>query len=303
MAMTDGLLSIQLVLYGFALCMSGMPLVLAITSGRNTRKNWTGWFIVFQSVLIAATMTGFAGILAENLFPYGVSKVFVFIFDIFQTCTLAFVIVLLPFFIYFILAKPWRAKQRIVFYPLGIVYFGLGLSGRIAGFREMSGFVMTVVFLSVYLYCMAVLIVNLRTIEEKHTRAVCLTVFITSLCLIPASIVAFIFPIVKGFAYPVYIMTFSIIMVAYYGTVFENERRRLENKPKMTAESLADHGVSEREFSVIKLISDGYTNKEIAAELNISVNTVNNHVANIFEKLGVRSRIDLLNLLKDSPWD
>jgi DNA-binding CsgD family transcriptional regulator len=35
--------------------------------------------------------------------------------------------------------------------------------------------------------------------------------------------------------------------------------------------------------------------------LDISVNTVNNHVANIFAKTKVRSRIDLLNLLKQ-PW-
>ncbi|MDD4574717.1 MAG: LuxR C-terminal-related transcriptional regulator [Sphaerochaeta sp.] len=42
------------------------------------------------------------------------------------------------------------------------------------------------------------------------------------------------------------------------------------------------------------------TNKEIAFELGISANTVNNHVANIFSKTKVRSRIDLLNLLKQT---
>ena len=41
------------------------------------------------------------------------------------------------------------------------------------------------------------------------------------------------------------------------------------------------------------------TNKEIGDELSISVNTVNNHIANIFSKTQVRSRIDLLNILKE----
>ena len=52
----------------------------------------------------------------------------------------------------------------------------------------------------------------------------------------------------------------------------------------------------------MQLICEGLTNKEIAQELNISVNTVNNHVANIFSKMDVRSRIDLLKALKEGPW-
>ena len=65
-------------------------------------------------------------------------------------------------------------------------------------------------------------------------------------------------------------------------------------------EDLAEYHITEREFAVIQLIRKGQTNKEIASQLDISVNTVNNHVANIFAKTKVRSRIDLLNLLKQS---
>ena len=57
------------------------------------------------------------------------------------------------------------------------------------------------------------------------------------------------------------------------------------------------YGITQREFEFILLIKRGLTNKEIASELSISVNTVNNHIANIFDKTDVRSRIDLLNLL------
>ena len=54
--------------------------------------------------------------------------------------------------------------------------------------------------------------------------------------------------------------------------------------------------------SYVKLIKQGLTNKEIASELGISVNTVNNHIANIFSKTDVGSRIDLLNLLQEASW-
>ena len=49
-------------------------------------------------------------------------------------------------------------------------------------------------------------------------------------------------------------------------------------------------GVSERELEVCRLIAHGKMNKEIADVLGISLRTVQNHVAHIFDKLGVHSR-------------
>lgn len=52
--------------------------------------------------------------------------------------------------------------------------------------------------------------------------------------------------------------------------------------------------LSERENEVLKLIALGYTNKQIADELFLSVKTVETHKSNIKEKLNIRSRSDLV---------
>jgi DNA-binding NarL/FixJ family response regulator len=63
--------------------------------------------------------------------------------------------------------------------------------------------------------------------------------------------------------------------------------------PEIAAE-LADHAGEEeltaREIAVLRLIALGNTNKEIAAQLRISDETVKSHVTNILEKLGANDR-------------
>jgi DNA-binding CsgD family transcriptional regulator len=50
------------------------------------------------------------------------------------------------------------------------------------------------------------------------------------------------------------------------------------------------HGLSARELEVLRMVVAGRTNKAIAAELVVSVRTVDRHVSNIFAKLRVSSR-------------
>jgi DNA-binding NarL/FixJ family response regulator len=49
-----------------------------------------------------------------------------------------------------------------------------------------------------------------------------------------------------------------------------------------------------RELDVVKLIAEAYTNKQIAAALHVSEKTVESHRANVFSKLGMRDRVELV---------
>jgi DNA-binding NarL/FixJ family response regulator len=60
--------------------------------------------------------------------------------------------------------------------------------------------------------------------------------------------------------------------------------------------------LSEREAEVLRLIAWGYSNKEIAARLDISVKTVEAHKANAMRKLDMRSRIDIVRFAILQGW-
>lgn len=72
------------------------------------------------------------------------------------------------------------------------------------------------------------------------------------------------------------------------------------SRAKPRAES---HGsISDREGEVLRLIAWGYSNKEIAARLEISVKTVEVHKANAMRKLDMRSRIDIVRYAMLQGW-
>jgi DNA-binding NarL/FixJ family response regulator len=56
------------------------------------------------------------------------------------------------------------------------------------------------------------------------------------------------------------------------------------------AEHLGDDDLTARELGVLRLIRDGYRNKQIADQLSISENTVNFHIKNLVDKLHANDR-------------
>jgi DNA-binding NarL/FixJ family response regulator len=52
-----------------------------------------------------------------------------------------------------------------------------------------------------------------------------------------------------------------------------------------------DYNLTSREAQILKLITEGYSNNEIAKELFVSINTTKAHVANILQKLEVDDRL------------
>jgi DNA-binding NarL/FixJ family response regulator len=60
--------------------------------------------------------------------------------------------------------------------------------------------------------------------------------------------------------------------------------------------------VTDRETEVLRLVAQGYSNKEIAGQLELSVKTIEVHKANAMRKLGLHGRIELLRYALHQGW-
>jgi two-component system response regulator NreC len=71
-------------------------------------------------------------------------------------------------------------------------------------------------------------------------------------------------------------------------TLIEDEEKSVNSTPS------SHEPLTPREKEVLKLIALGYTNRQVGGELNISVRTAEGHRANISDKLGITSRVELV---------
>lgn len=98
------------------------------------------------------------------------------------------------------------------------------------------------------------------------------------------------------------------IMVCLLATFFLGLVRRHSHATNLIVQKNADKkldeffqakGVSKREAEIIRLIMDGNTNTEIEQQLFISLTTVKTHIYKAYQKMGVKTRVQLLNLLQN----
>ncbi|NPD48064.1 response regulator transcription factor [Lentimicrobium sp. S6] len=65
--------------------------------------------------------------------------------------------------------------------------------------------------------------------------------------------------------------------------------------PNVFDDLIKEFGITKRESEIILLLCDGKTNKEIAEELFIAPLTARDHISNIYRKVKVKNRVQLVN--------
>lgn len=287
-------------MYMLAFALGCMTLALAIVYRLANKQKWATYFIVCHASLLGCMMLLALQVLSRLYLSGLAFEVIRYSIGFVVLADLTFLIVFIPYFTTWVIAHPWRQPYKGLFYALALVYFILGISREVWQ-ETLLDQLMLVLFVFVIAFCLSVMLKNINSIANKTARTSALSIIIVSASMVPAILLALMFPTLKPLLFGIYFLALSITIMTFLFMEFVRlGRAEVVQSKELVLADLEEYHITEREFAVICLISKGLTNKEIAIQLGISANTVNNHVANIYGKTQVRSRIDLLNLLKQS---
>jgi len=109
-------------------------------------------------------------------------------------------------------------------------------------------------------------------------------------------------PPLFAFAWPAYFLVLNLVPLFTLGTFlhhFHGKKLSVAGRAGGFDAALEGLGVTKREREIIRLACTGKTNREIEACLFVSEKTVKFHLYNAYRKLGIRNRVELVNLVQD----
>jgi len=109
-------------------------------------------------------------------------------------------------------------------------------------------------------------------------------------------------PFLFSFSWPLYFLLLSLVPLFTLGTFlhyYHGKKLYVSSGTDGHEAALGSRGVSRRELEVIRLVCTGKSNREIEGLLYISEKTVKFHLYNAYKKLGIRNRVELVNLMHD----
>ena len=290
----------------FAISISSMDLALAIVWGLKAEYKWSRFLVVFMATVLGLVFSYVLFAFADLIFSGTVLYVFSLIWKILFVADVSFLFVFIPIFINWVIARPFPLYEKIIFSVFAGTYLAVSIVNFIIPLHALE-MTQMILFFPVLIYTVIVMAKARREIEDRGARHVTLTIEIVSLSVLPFQIASIIWPAFSEVAIPIIALSYFITVLVFLFAAINKQRRAdnvvtEEKKEDVRKSIIEEYHITDREMEVIDLIKRGMSNKEIASELNISVNTVNNHISNAFTKTGVRCRIDLLNLLKEASW-
>ena len=300
---------VYVLLFGYLLgFMIGFSVILySIIYYIIERVAWLRYYIVFllsfafllliRAVKLFSFLT-IPSFMSSNIF----NILYFFTFSIAMSLMLYFV----PAFLYRFLNVKWNFRENIIYIFLSVTHFILGILGILIKFDIYI--LSSVIFYASITYLFIIGFINYKKIKDKTIKLIVKMLGIVTIIIYPILIYQLILYRREAadigsmdITLILFYIWWNLVMLGYLSWYFINI---VKNKNIFTEtainnderEKIEDNIVlTRREKEILSYLLDGKTNKEVSLILDISLNTVNNHVANIYEKSGVKNRVELVN--------
>ena len=143
-----------------------------------------------------------------------------------------------------------------------------------------------------------------REYSDSIKRQLVIAAYLALLCWVTLPVIVF-FGDFQVLEHSVTNAGFLVMTVVYVRTMIHQWRREYEilntssqSRDDLMTENFKTYGLTMREIEIVNLLRKGQPYKIIGAELNISEKTVAKHISNIFAKVEVTNKVELINKLE-----
>ncbi|OHD54569.1 MAG: hypothetical protein A2Y33_03445 [Spirochaetes bacterium GWF1_51_8] len=212
-------------------------------------------------------------------------------------------IVVAPFFYHYILGLEIGRGKKIFFFLADTVVLAATVVYYITRLPAIGFGILIPSLALTILYGLVLIAIHFRRIPDRGLKNSVRTFLIVTACFFPLILADMFDSAILGitlfpmgfFALPAYYLVINILSIIF--TMFYFNKPPYLQKGKLTGYLTGQYSITGREAEIILLLLDGSSNREIGEKLFISYKTVENHIYNIYQKTGVKNRIELFNLI------
>ena len=211
----------------------------------------------------------------------------------------------IPLFAHFFFSVPGRDRSnRIAGGIVLLAFLGQHLTEFVfknPALDDLGDYVEYSIFLLIVVYSIIIGVKYYKKLQERSRKRLAAKFLVFLSASLPGMVYDLFLKDLSSFRfYPLFYGVFSVFMSHYFlkNILFHP----YAEKTGVLDIDWAKYGISPREQEIVLLVLQGSSNSRIGKTLFISLNTVKSHLRNIYGKLGVRSRYELISLFsKNHP--
>lgn len=285
------------------------------------RITWLKYYIVFLFLFGFLLLIRAIKLLSFLAIPLFLSNsIFNILYYFTLSVSMSLILYFIPAFLYRFLNLKWKVKENVLYLILSVIFFVLSILGIILNFNFYI--VANIIFYLLILYLLILGFINYKNIKDKMMKLIVKILGLITISIYPIMVYQLI-TINKNsldigsidITLVLFYIWWNLVMLGFLLWYFinivknknmfvneslnnnSNDSKNIENENNAIKKELKEEiiNLTKREKQILSYLLSGKTNKEVALILDISLNTVNNHVANIYDKSGVKNRVELVN--------
>ena len=311
---------ILLILYLIAFIIGFSTIIYSIIYYIIERITWLKYYIIFLSVfgflLLIRAVKLISFLAVPSFFSNEIfNTLYIFILSVSMSLMLYFI----PAFLYRFLGLKWEVKENVEYLILSVIFFVLSILGILLHFNFYI--IANRIFYLSILYLFILGFINYKNLKDSTIKFIVKILGLITIFIYPILVYQLIILNKNTFdigsidiTLILFYIWWNLVMLGYllwyFISIIKNKNmfvnkeliksnssnikeKEIINKPQLKKEE--EINLTKREKEILFYLLSGKTNKEVSIILKISLNTVNNHVANIYDKSGVKNRVELVN--------